>query len=141
MGLYDAVPVPMMGPEETVRFLRDRFPKLGHLFSDPENMDPSEPYYSCGRLADEVLRRQDDQALLESFYSLINEMATSRQYWLEETLGDILEALVHDEAFAAKRLANGGPPCWRCTPFFRKQSTTWTSRLANKRCSILRRDA
>jgi hypothetical protein len=29
-------------------------------------------------------------------------MATSRQFWLEEALGELLEALVHDEPFAAK---------------------------------------
>jgi hypothetical protein len=77
---------------------------LIHLFSDPENLDPTvpEPYSSCGRLAEEVLRRQDNQALQKSFYSLLNEMATSRQFWLDEASGELLGALVHDERLAAK---------------------------------------
>jgi hypothetical protein len=49
MGLYDAVPVPMMQPADVVRYLRGHFPNLIHLFSDPENLDPvvPEPYTSC----------------------------------------------------------------------------------------------
>jgi len=99
MGLYDAVPVPMMQPEDIVRYLRTRLPSLAHLFSDPENIELDEPYYSCGRLAEEVLRRRNDASILESFCSVVNEMAVSREFWMREALGDLLEGLVHDEAF------------------------------------------
>lgn len=104
MGLYDAVPVSMMQPEDIVRYLRRHFPNLIHLFSDPENPDPEvpEPYTSSGLLAEEMLRRREDTSLLESFYSALNEMAVSREYWMQETLGDLLEGLIHDEAFVAK---------------------------------------
>ena len=104
MGLYDAVPVPMMQPEDIVRYLRRHFPNPIHLFSDPENPDPEvpEPYTSSGLLAEEMLRRREDTSLLESFYSALNEMAVSREYWMQETLGDLLEGLIHDEAFVAK---------------------------------------
>lgn len=71
MGLYDAVPVPI--------------PNLIHLFSDPENLDPEvpEPYTSSGLLAEEMLRRREDTSLLESFYSALNEMAVSHEYWMQ----------------------------------------------------------
>jgi hypothetical protein len=104
MGLYDAVPVPMMQPEDIVRYLRSHFPNLIHLFSDPENLDPTvpEPYNSSSRLAEEMLRSREDTGLLESFYSALNEMAVSHEYWMQETLGDLLEGLIHDEAFVAR---------------------------------------
>jgi hypothetical protein len=104
MGLYDAVPVPMMQPADVVRYLRGHFPNLIHLFSDPENLDPevAEPYTCSALLAEEVLRRRDDPSLFESLYSVINEMALSREYWMEETLGNLAEGLVHDEAFVAR---------------------------------------
>jgi hypothetical protein len=88
VGLYDAIPVPMMGPEGAARFLRVRFPELGHLFGDPENLDPEtpEPYHSYERFAEAVLRRQDDRLFLESVYAFINELAVSREYWLQEVL-------------------------------------------------------
>jgi hypothetical protein len=31
----------------------------------------------------------------------MNEMAVSREFWMQEILGDLLEGLVHDEAFVA----------------------------------------
>jgi hypothetical protein len=104
MGPYDAVPVPMMQPEDIVRYLRNHFPNLIHLFSDPDHVDSEvpEPYTSSGLLATEMLRRREDTNLLESFYSALNEMAVSREYWMQETLGDLLEGLVHDEAFVAR---------------------------------------
>jgi len=103
-GLYDAVPVPMMQPADVVRYLRGHFPNLIHLFSDPENLDPvvPEPYTSSALLAEEVLRRRDDPSLFESFYSVTNEMALSREYWMQETLGDLVGGLVHDKAFVAR---------------------------------------
>jgi hypothetical protein len=104
MGLYDAVPVPMMQPEDIVRYLRDHFPNLIDLFSDPEHLDPEvpEPYASSALLAEEMLCRREDTSLLELFYSALNEMAVSREYWMQEFLGDLLEGLIHDEAFVAK---------------------------------------
>jgi len=103
-GLYDAVPVPMMQPADVVRYLRGHFPNLIHLFSDPENLDPvvPEPYTSSALLAEEVLRRRDDPSLFESFYSVTTEMALSREYWMQETLGDLVGGLVHDKAFVAR---------------------------------------
>lgn len=98
MGLYDAVPVPMMQPEDVIRYIRDRFPELIHLFGDPDDG----PYYPYNRLAEEVMRRQDDRALFEAFCSLINEMAASKEYWLGEVLGDLLEGIAHYEVFTAK---------------------------------------
>ena len=113
MGLYDAVPVPVphMEPKDVVRYLRDHLPNLVHLFSDPENLDPEvpEPYSSSTLLAEEMLRRQDETSLLESFYAVINEMAASREFWMQETLGDLLEGLVHDEAFVARLRLNLNP--------------------------------
>lgn len=99
MGLYDAVPVPMMQPKGAVKYRRDRFPELVHLFSDPENLDPEvpEPYNSYNRLAEEVLRHQDNDNLFQSFCALLNELALSKEFWLEELLGDVLEGLVHDK--------------------------------------------
>src|SRR5215472_18765105 len=102
MGLYDAVPVPMMEPKDVVRYLRDRLPHFVHLLGDPENLELGEPYISCGLLAEEMLRRREDTSLLESFCSVLNEMAVSREFWMQETFGDLLEGLVHDEAFVAK---------------------------------------
>jgi len=100
MGLYDAVPVPMMEPGDVVKYLRDRLPQLAHLLGAPEN--PVEPYSSSGLLAEEMLRRRADSGLLESLCSVMNEMAVSREFWMQEVLGDLLEGLVHDEAFVAK---------------------------------------
>jgi hypothetical protein len=100
MGLYDAVPVPMMEPREVVKYLRDRLPQFASLLGGPENF--VEPYSSSGLLAEEMLRRQDDSELLQSLCSVMNEMALSREYWMQETLGDLLEGLIHDEAFVAK---------------------------------------
>ena len=104
MGPFDAVPVPMMQPKDAVKYLRDRFPELVHLFSDPESLDEEipEPYSSYERLAEEVLRRQNDQRLLGKLYSLINEMALSKERWLEEALGvSLLESLAQDAEFSA----------------------------------------
>lgn len=101
MGQYDAVPVPMMGPDDALRLLRNRFPELVAVFSDPDNPDPYlvEPYHSYNRLAEEVSRHRHDTHLLESFCSFINELALSKEYWLEEVLGDMIEGLVHEESF------------------------------------------
>jgi hypothetical protein len=93
----------MMGPEGAVRFLRVRFPELAHLFGDPENLDPEtpEPYHSYERFAEAVLRRQDDRIFLESVYAFINELAVSREYWLQEVLGvSLLESLARNAEFA-----------------------------------------
>jgi hypothetical protein len=92
----------MMEPRDVIRYLRDRLPNLVHLFGDPENFDPGEPYVPCGLLAEEMLRRRDDTILLESFCSVINEMAASSEYWMQETVGDLLEGLIHDETFVSK---------------------------------------
>jgi hypothetical protein len=102
MGPHDSVPVPMMQPGDVVKYLRDHFPNFIHIFGNPDNLDPGEPYLSCARLAEEMLRRKDDTSLCQSFYSVINEMAASREYWMRETLGDLLDGLVHDEAFVSK---------------------------------------
>ena len=104
MGLYDAIPVPMMQPDDTLQLLRKRFPELAHLFSDPEHLDPEapEPYHSYERLAEEILRRQNDSGFLEPVYAFLNELALSREYWLEEAFGvALMENLAQDAAFAA----------------------------------------
>jgi hypothetical protein len=104
MGPYDAVPVPMMGPYDAVRLLRDRFPNLVPLFSDPDSPDPvvPEPYSSYSRLAEEVSHQREDRSLVESFCSFINELVSSKEYWIEEALGDMLEGFAHDEAFVLR---------------------------------------
>jgi hypothetical protein len=88
MGSYDAVPVPVMGTTGALRFLRNRFPELHYLFTDPdksnsENLD-IEPYFSYGQFAEEVLRRQDDKAFLSSVYEFIDDLALSGQSILQE---------------------------------------------------------
>jgi hypothetical protein len=35
MGLYDTLPVPMMGPADAIRQLRTRLPELCHLLGNP----------------------------------------------------------------------------------------------------------
>ncbi len=90
----------MMEPGDVVKFLRDRLPQLAHLFGSAENL--VEPYSSSGLLAEEMLRRRDDGGLLKSFCSVMNEMAVSREFWMQETLGDLLEGLVRDEEYVAK---------------------------------------
>lgn len=100
----EAVPVPGMDRAAVVRLLRERFPALAQLFGDPDNLDPEtpEPYFSYERFAEEVLRRQNDRNLVEATYAFINELALSRDYWLEEVFGvALLEHLAQDAAFAA----------------------------------------
>jgi ribonucleotide reductase beta subunit family protein with ferritin-like domain len=74
------------------------------LFGDPENLDPTtpEPYYSYERFAEEVLRRKNDELFLKSVCAFINELAASRERWLQEVLGvALLESLAQDSEFAA----------------------------------------
>ena len=98
MGQYDAVPVPMMGPDDAIRLLRSRFPELVATFSHPDDPDPG-PYYFYNRRAEEVGRQRHNTHLVESFCSFINELALSKEHWLEELLGDMIEGLVYDESF------------------------------------------
>ena len=103
IGLYDAVPVPVMGPTGAVRFLRSRFPELAHLFSDPDNLDleTPEPYHSYGIFAREVLVRRDDRNLLPEVYRFIDDMALSGQSILQELLViEVLKTLAQDAQFA-----------------------------------------
>jgi hypothetical protein len=105
MASFDAVPVPMKGPEFAVRLLLDRFPSMGHLFDDTdyfETQDP-EPHRYYERFAEEVLRRQHEQEFMASAYTFINELALSHEYWIEEVLNvSLLEHLAQDPAFAAR---------------------------------------
>ena len=94
MGLYDAVPVPMI--IFRILFISLATPKTSTLRC------PS-PTTLFGLLAEKMLRRREDTSLLESFYSALNEMTVSHEYWMQETLGDRLEGLVHDEASSQLR--------------------------------------
>jgi hypothetical protein len=103
MAIYDAVPALMMGPNDALRLLRNHFPELTSLFSDPDKLDSAvpEPYYSYSRLADEVRNRREDRNLVESFCSFINELASSREFWIDEALNDMLEGFVHEDSFVS----------------------------------------
>ena len=85
MEAYDAMPTHAMGPRDALRLLKGRFPEFSHLFSDPDDLglEPSEPYYSYGIFAREMLERRSDARLLERVISLINEMTTSKEHILE----------------------------------------------------------
>ena len=111
MGPYDAVPVPAMGTAGALRFLWNRFPELHHLFTDPEKPDSEnfdiEPYFSYGQFAEEVLRRQDDRALLSSVYEFIDDLAFSGQSILQELFViEVLERLAGDAEFASSLYPN-----------------------------------
>jgi hypothetical protein len=120
MGSYDAVPVPVMGTTGALRFLRNRFPELHYLFTDPdksnsENLD-IEPYFSYGQFAEEVLRRQDDKAFLSSVYEFIDDLALSGQSILQELFViEVLERLAGDAEFRGKfvlKHPSRGPGCF-----------------------------
>ena len=105
MGLYDAVPVPVMGKEGALKFLRDRFPEMAHLFADPTTPECDldvEPYHSYGEFAYEVLRRQGDEQLMRSVYQFVDDLALSGQSILQELFViEVLEVLATDATFAA----------------------------------------
>ena len=104
MGPYDAVPVPVMGAAGALKFLRDRFPEMAHLFTDPDKSGADltgEPYHSYGQFAYEVLRRQNDIQLLSSVYEFIDDLALSGQSILQEVFAvEVLEVLATDATFA-----------------------------------------
>lgn len=114
MGVYDAVPVPSsgMGKPDVLRLLRKRFPEFGHLFGDPDNIDPevAEPYHSYSLLVNEVLEKKEDKALLQRVSAFIDELILSKDSWLEE-MGhiEILEGLAQDAALALSLYATMCP--------------------------------
>lgn len=94
----------MKQPSDAVRLLRSRFPELTHLFGDPEHIDPEvpEPYHSYERFAEVILKRQQDFNFLGPVYAFLNELALSREYWMQEALCvALLESLAQDAEFTA----------------------------------------
>lgn len=107
MTLYDAVPVPSMGPSEALRLLRERFPSLAPTFGNPDDPEPGEPYNSYELFADEVLRRRSDNTFLSTVYEFVSEMAASGDYTLEDLLiVTVLESLAQDREFASTLYPN-----------------------------------
>jgi hypothetical protein len=78
MGEFDAVPVPMMSSRAAPDLPRDRFPALTDSLG-AENLDPlpPNPYLAYALFTQEVLDLQDDQALLDSVWQFMNELALS----------------------------------------------------------------
>lgn len=94
----------MQQPSDAVRLLRSRFPELAHLFGDPEHPDPEspEPYRSYECFAEEILKRQQDSNFLGAVYAFLNELALSREYWLQEAFGvALMESLAQEAEFTA----------------------------------------
>jgi hypothetical protein len=103
MEVFDAMPGHTLGSRDALRLLKTRFPEFSDLFSDPDDPDlePSEPHYSYGIFAREVLERRHDARLLDRVTSLINEMVVSKAHILEYVVAvTVLEQLADDPEMA-----------------------------------------
>src|SRR5438105_3804806 len=91
MPPLDAVPVPMMNPQDAMRLLRTAFPELTHIFSDPA----AEPdlYQSYGELARETLKRKTDNVFLGRVATFMNDLIRSREYVLRDLGPEMLEEM------------------------------------------------
>ena len=106
----DFTTVKHLGPEGAVTLLRSRFPDLATEFSNPDNLEPNDPYHSYERFAEEVMVRRNETALLDRVFRFINELAVSSDHMLEDLLTvAVLESFAQDREFADLLYANIDP--------------------------------
>jgi hypothetical protein len=77
---------PVSESSHALRILRARFPEPSEHFGTPDEPEPGDPYVSYGLLAEEALRRRDDQAFLDRVFAFTNELADSGDHLLEDLL-------------------------------------------------------